>query len=674
MPDTVPLYLSMKTPLAEDLFEVLSVHGEEQLSRPFNYRVALGTDDVTVDFNALVGKSVTISMASEDGTAQIRNGVVSRIALQGGESSDIVYMAEVVPQIWMLSRGFDNKIYQNLTIIEITEQILKGFGITDYTLKITGSYQPREYTVQYGESSFDFLSRLMEDEGIFYFFKHEDGKHSIVITDDASAHEAQPGVAPEITYKRFDASWKEESAVSELISDQQIVMTKYRATDYNFETPATDLFVEVDGEATPATPGMYEYPGGFMKKSDGEKKLKHRIEMSEFAMKAIRGTSNVRGFICGSIFKLINHDRDELNTDYVLRSVSFTADQNGYENTFSAFPKTVPYRPAPTARKPMIHGYQLATVVGKSGEEIWTDKYGRVKIHFPWDRDSKKDENSSCWVRVAQMWAGKAWGSLSIPRMGTEVIVCFLDGDPDRPIIVGTLYNGTQTVPYALPDNKTRTTLKSNSSKGGGGFNELRFEDLKDSEEIYIHAQKDMNEEIKNHHVEHVGVSRQAFIATDIAFEKDAIENLVVKGNRKVTVKEADSLETHTNEGDFKQLVTKTFTLKVDGSTLTIECAGDIIIKGKTISMETTGGDFKIKSSAIVDVKAGTTLATESGTSSSLKSGTDFKMEAGTQMKLKASIATEVDGGAMLKMKSSAMADVNGGGMLKAKGGMTMIN
>jgi type VI secretion system secreted protein VgrG len=664
----------MKTPLDPDLFEVLSIQGEESLSKPFSYRVALGTDDVTVDFNALVGKSVTISITSEDGTAQLRNGVVARIALQGGEMSDIVYMAEVVPQVWLLSRGFDNKIYQNLTVIEIAEQILKGFGITDYTLKIKGTYQPREYTVQYGESSFDFLSRLMEDEGIFYFFKHEDGKHSIVITDDASAHESQPGVAPEITYKRFDASWAEESAVSELISDQQIVMTKYRATDYNFETPATDLFVEVEGAATPPTPGMYEYPGGFMTKSDGEKKLKHRIEMSEFAMKAIRGTSNVRGFIVGSVFKLINHDREELNTEYVLRSVSFTVDQSGYENTFSAFPKTVPYRPAPTARKPMIHGYQLATVVGKSGEEIWTDKYGRVKIHFPWDRDSKKDENSSCWVRVAQMWAGKAWGSLTIPRIGTEVIVCFLDGDPDRPIIVGTLYNGTQVVPYGLPDNKTRSTLKSNSSKGGEGFNELRFEDLKDSEEIFIHAQKDMNEEIKNHHVEHVGVSRQAFIATDVAFEKDAIENLVVKGNRKVTVKEADSLETHTNEGDFKQLVTKTFLLKVDGSTLTIECAGDIIIKGKTISMETTGGDFKVKSSATIQTKSSTDSKHESGTAMSLKSGTDFKAEAGTAMKLKASISTDVDGGAMLKMKSSAMSSVEGAAIMKVKGGMTMIN
>lgn len=674
MPDTVPLYLSIKTPLAEDLFEVLSIQGEEQLSRPFSYRVSVGTDDIAVDFSQLVGKSVTITINSEDGTSQLRNGVVARLAQQGGEMSDVVYMMEVVPQLWLLSRGFDNRIYQNMTVIEIAEKILKEFGITDYTLSCKGTYAPREYVVQYGESSFDFLSRLMEDEGIFYFFKHEDGKHSIVITDDASSHEAQPGVAEEIHYKRFDASWVEENAISECSADQQIVMTKYRMTDYNFETPGTDLFVEVDGAAEPATPGMYEYPGGFKTKSDGEKRLKHRIEMAEFAQKSIRGTSNVRGFVVGATFKMVDHDREELNTDYVLRSVSFMVTQDRYENTFTAFQKSVPYRPMPTARKPMIHGYQLATVVGKSGEEIWTDEYGRVKIHFPWDRDSKKDENSSCWVRVAQMWAGKSWGSLTIPRIGTEVIVCFLDGDPDRPMIVGTLYNGTQSVPYALPENKTRSTLKSCSSKGGGGFNEIRFEDKKDSEEIFIQAQKDMNEEILNHHVEHVIKSRQAFVATDVAFDNDAVENLMVKGNRKVTVQDAKSIETHTNEGEFIQKVTKNFTLKVDGDTLTIECAGDIIIKGKTISMETTGGDFKVKSSATIQAKASTEIKHESGTSFSNKSGTDFKTEAGTTMKLKASISTDVDGGAMLKMKASAMGEVNGGGMLTVKGGLVKIN
>lgn len=674
MPEAVPLYLSLKTPLAADLFEVLSIQGEEQLSKPFSYKVAVGTDDPKVDFSALVGKSVTITINSEDGTPQLRNGVVARLAQQGGESSDIVYVMEVVPQLWLLSRGFDNRIYQNMTVLEIAEKILKEFGITDYTLSCQGTYSPREYVVQYGESSFDFLARLMEDEGIFYFFKHEDGKHKIIITDDASSHEAQPGVAAEIHFKTFDSSYAEENSISEMSSDQQIVMTKYRMTDYNFETPATDLFVTVDGAAEPATPGMYEYPGGFMTKSDGEKRLKHRIEMAEFAQKSIRGSSNVRGFVAGSTFKLVGHDRDELNTDYVLRSVSFSVNQDRYENTFTAFQKTVPYRPMPSARKPMIHGYQLATVVGKSGEEIWTDEYGRVKIHFPWDRDSKKDENSSCWVRVAQMWAGKSWGSLTIPRIGTEVIVCFLDGDPDRPMIVGTLYNGTQTVPYTLPDNKTRSTMKSNSSKGGGGFNEIRFEDLKDSEEIFIQAQKDMNEEILNKHVEHVVKSRQAFIATDVAFDDDAIENLVVKGNRKVTVKDAASLETHTNEGEFKQNVTKNFTLKVDGDTLTIECAGDIIIKGKTISMETTGGDFKIKSSATIQAKASTEIKQESGTSFSNKSGTDYKTEAGTTMKLKASISTDVDGGAMLKMKASGMGSLNGGGMLEAKGGLVKLN
>jgi type VI secretion system secreted protein VgrG len=545
----VDLYLTITTPLSADTFEVISVRGEEGISALFGYTVELGSHDLNVDFTAILGKPVTLHIACEDETKQHRNGIVARLGQRMNADAQIVYVAEVVPWLWLLTRTSDCRIFQNKSVPDIIKAIFSDLGQTAFKDSLTKSYTPREYCVQYAETHFDFVSRLMEDEGIYYFFTHEDGEHTLVLGDDLDIHVPCPGLAKAVHFKRFGASWTEEDAINACTLEEQVVLREYKMDDYNFETPSTDLLVSVDG-TTPDVAGklsMYEYPGGFMKKDEGEKRARNRIEIHELQMKTVRGASNCRDFVAGGKFTMKGHYRESMNGDYVLGSVQLDITQERYHNTFAAFPAAVQFRPPLATPKPAIHGYQLATVVGKSGEEIWTDQYGRVKVDFPWDTRSKSDENSSCWIRVAQTWAGKGWGTVATPRIGTEVLVSFLDGDPDRPIIIGTLYNAQQTVPYALPGEQTKTLIKSNSSKGGGGSNEIRLEDKKGSEQIFIHAEKDTDYYVKNDHRELIGNERHLIVKKDLLEEIDGDKHLTVKGNHNQKVDGTVSLNVSMN-------------------------------------------------------------------------------------------------------------------------------
>jgi type VI secretion system secreted protein VgrG len=341
----------------------------------------------------------------------------------------------------------------------------------------------------------------------------------------------------------------------------------YAHDDFNFETPNTDLKVESKSD-TPKF-RVYEYPGGFMKKDSGEKRANLRLDAFEQPQKIIRGDGFVRAFCAGHKFELKDHYRADVNKTYVLQSVSHAATQETYTNSFTAFPADVQFRPPRVTPKPTISGTQTAIVVGKAGEEIWTDKYGRVKVQFHWDQLGKSDENSSCWIRVDYGWAGKQWGGIFLPRIGQEVIVSYLEGDPDQPLVTGAVYNSDQVVPYTLPDEQTKSTVKTNSSKGGGGFNEIRFEDKKGSEELYFHAQKDHNVVVEN--------DRTKKVLHD--------ETNTIKGTRDLTI---TGNETHTNDANFSQKVAGNYELKVTGN-LTIEATGTITIKSAATTVESTG-------------------------------------------------------------------------------------
>ncbi|HEY2380030.1 MAG TPA: type VI secretion system tip protein TssI/VgrG [Terriglobia bacterium] len=668
--------LTISTPLGDDKFDVVNLRGEEKISALFSYRVEVTSQDEAIDFTQIVGQSVTVYLDLGEDDPRNINGIVTRIVQAGTDDDDnTTYVLEMRPWLWKLTKAADCRIYQSQSAVDIITGLFDELGFSDYENSTTGTYTARDYCVQYRESAFNFVSRLMEEEGIFYFFKHEDGKHTLVLADDSDSYPDCP--VSEIEFDPTDSPFEDE--IFKLSFEQEITTAKYAVDDFSFETSTTDLMSTAEGD------GMrwYEYPGGFSTTDDGSTVANKRLAAVEAGAKVLRGASTVRVLTAGCKFTLTQHVRESMNVAYVVRKVSVKCDQQKYGDTFEAIPADVVFRPPLITPKPIIHGSQTAIVVGKSGEEIWVDKYGRVKVQFHWDQLGKNDENSSCWVRVAQGWAGKSWGMIFLPRIGDEVVVSFLEGSPDRPLITGSVYNAQSTVPYTLPDDQTKSTIKTMSSKQGSAGNEIRFQDLKDSEELYLHAQKDMNVLVEHDWIKHVKNSEQTYVqSADPTADTDFKHVLVVDGKRKVTIKGDANEETHTNEGKFTQTVTKEFTLTVNGDTLTITASGDLSIKGKTVTIESSSGDVTIKSAANLTAqaaqsltnKSGTDLTNQAGTSLTNKSGTDLTNQAGTSLTNKASISMTNDGGAQLTNKASATQECDGGGMLTLKGGMVKLN
>lgn len=677
-------YLSISTPLGKDKLLLRNMRGEEMISGLFHFVLDMQSEDGELDFSAIVGKSATVTIELADGTNRYVNGIVGRFVQAGGDADFYNYYAELHPWLWLTTMSADCRIWQNESVPDIVTGLFTELGFTDYKNSTTATYSPLEYCVQYNETVFAFVSRLLEDAGIFYFFEHADGKHTLVLADDASAFAACPGAAT--VELGTSGNWLQQNTVTSCSIEQVVIPGKYAVDDFGFETPSTNLMGSAD--STKATNGakrrLYEYPGGFTKKDAAEGLAKLRIEEQEAPQKWIRGTSYCRAFYAGAKSTLSKHHREDSNVAWVLASVAHDATPDGYSNSFDGFPADATFRPPRLTRRPIIAGTQTAIVVGKSGEEIWTDKYGRIKVQFHWDQKGKSDENSSCWIRVAHGWAGKAWGQLFLPRIGQEVVVTFLEGNPDRPLVTGSVYNAEQTVPYALPTDQTKSTIKSNVSKGGGGFNEIRFEDKKDSEEIFIQAQKDFNRVVKNNDDLKVGFEKKDKGNQTIAVYNDRTvtlekgnETLQVKeGNRDVKVDKGNEThkvagtrgvtvtkaETHTNEDAFTQKVTKDYTLTVDGD-LTISVKGKVTIKSV--------GDMLLQSSAKLAAKAATDLTTE-GLNITNTATSDLKNEA---LNISNTASMNLNGeGVMVKTKASGMHNVEADGILTVKGSLVKIN
>ncbi len=409
---------------------------------------------------------------------------------------------QVVPWLWTLTRYADCKIFHNKTVSDIVRQVFDNRGFQDYKFQLNGSYSPMEYCVQYRETDFNFVSRLMEQAGIFYFFQHEEGKHTMVIADSSSAHEACPGQKT-AGYNLVSGGIDDSDVINSWSIEQELRSGKYTLTDYNFKTPSANLtssepsVIQVGGNNKFE---IFDFPGDYTSRGDGGAVAKLRMQEEEAAHLVANGSSVCRAFTTGYKFDLEDHYQASMNASYVLTEIQHVASvgdgyslghgEGGdtYSNHFTCIPLDVPFRPARLTPKPFVQGPQTAIVIGKSdysdssgddgagdSEEIWVDKFGRVVVRFPWDRAGA----CSCRVRVSQDWAGQGWGAITIPRVGQEVLVSFLEGDPDRPIITGRVYNADKTVPYNLPDFQTRSTFKTRSSSGGGAdnYNELRFED-----------------------------------------------------------------------------------------------------------------------------------------------------------------------------------------------------
>lgn len=550
--------MSISTPLGADVLLLTGFSGREEISRMFSYSLELVSEDNDIAPMDIIGKNVTVKVALEDGRTRYINGVIAQFTQTrvGGEDEQVLqnstYAATLVPWLWFANRGVNSRIYQGKDVKQIVEQVCTRWESKDYRMDgLTGEYQPREYCVQYRETDFNFICRLLEEEGIYFYFAHEDGKHTLVLADNPQEHKPCPVQDVVRCQLSGGATVLTEGVITGMGWNQEVRFGKYTLKDYNYLTPATDLKVEV-GEQQRSGPDereYYLYPARYTTRSEGERLVNLRMQAEEARVKTMHGVSNCRTFASGYRFNLQEHPRADLNgKPYVITSVTHQARQpiggsgedtpGTYTNRFTCIPADVPFRPPLNTPRPVVAGVQTAVVTGPQSEEIYTDEHGRVKVRFHWDREDNKNEESSCWARVAQLWAGQGWGGVWIPRIGHEVIVSFVDGDPDRPLVMGSVYNAHQTPPYKLPDNATQSGIKSHSSKGGtaDNFNEFRFEDKKGAEQIVMHAEKDMDTSVEANDSLDVGGDRKVHVKGHFTEKIDGGEERTVMAGAKETI------------------------------------------------------------------------------------------------------------------------------------------
>jgi type VI secretion system secreted protein VgrG len=619
--------LAVATPLGDDVLLLVGFSGQESISQLFNFHLdLLAENDADIAFDKLLGERVAIVLRLNDDKSRYFNGICNRVS-QGHRDHDFTYYRmEVVPQLWFLTRRAQSRIFQHISVPDILKKVFAGI---DVSFELRGTFQPRDFCVQYRETDFNFASRLMEEEGIYYFFKHTAGGHQMVLANTPQSHPDVPEMN-KLIYEEIVGGVREEMRVHKWEKVQELRSGKYTLWDHCFELPHKHLEAE-----EPILPNVqvgtvqhklqvgnndkleiYDYPGAYAQRFDGIDKgggeqsgelqkifednkrvVKIRMQQEALPSVVIQGGSNCRNVVSGHKFTLERHF--DANGQYVLTSIQHSARLTGdyrsgdskfdYENHFTCIPFAIPFRPLLTTPRPVVQGTQTAVVVGPPGEEIFVDKYGRVKVQFHWDRESKANADSSCWVRVAQNMAGIRWGSAFWPRIGHEVVVDFLEGDPDQPIIVGSVYNASEMPPYKLPDQKTKTVIfKSNSSKGGGGFNEFRVEDKKGKEQIFINAERNKDIRVKNDLYQTVG-NESHYIT-----QKDQLEQ--IGGDRHQHVK-----------GDQNE--------KVDG-TISITAGQDV--------QEKVSQKYALDAGMEIHLKAGMNLVVEAGTTLTLKVGGNF--------------------------------------------------
>lgn len=652
--------LGIETPLGEDVLLLTSFAGQEEMSRLFRYELEMLSPRDSIPASEIVGKNVTFRVLLADKQPRHFNGVVSRFTAGSRETGLRRYYAEVVPWLWFLTRTADCRIFQNKTVPQIIEQIFKdlGFSPPEYDIsEIKGDHKPWEYCVQYRETDFNFVSRLMEQEGIFYYFRHQSGKHTLVLADQKGAYKDAP--ENQVEYEYSYGGRAIEDRITHWEHSYEYIPGKWAQTDYNFidhpartaKTPSSLMMtnkasnVKLDNISKYE---VYDYPGEYETTDEGKSYTAIRMEEDEAAHDLVRGASTCRTFSPGLKFKIARHDcKAEEGKTFAVTSIQHTATEpaeytggegvgQDYSNTFTCIPDSVVFRPARSTPKPTIHGSQTAVVVGPPGEEIWPDKYGRVKVQFFWDREGKRDENASCWVRCTQTSAGKGWGSMFIPRIGQEVVVSYLEGDPDRPLITGVVYNADQMPAYTLPNEKTKSYIKTNTSKGGEGFNELRFEDAKGKEQVFVHAQRNMDVRVLNEEKERVLADRHLIVGND----KDG-----KKGDQCEMVYQDKHLKIHRNQieqigGNMELLVGG---IEGDGNQ-------DIVIQG--VKKEVVEKESHLHVKQARNEKVDTDQSLTVGGSQQEKIGMKHAMEAGQEIHLKAGMKVVIEAGLQLTIKA----------------------
>lgn len=698
----------VKTPLADDALVFWRMDGTEELSQPFVYELEMLSEDSKLKPKDLLGKTIQASVELPDGSGKrFYHGYVTNFSAAGAHLNYFKYRATLRPWLWFLTRASDCRIFQQKSVPQIIKEVFGDLGFSAYVKdSLSGSYATLDYCVQYRETAFNFVSRLMEREGIYYYFTHEDGKHTLVLADSQSAHSSVPGYDTIPYFPPDDIRRRKRDHFWEWNFGEQANTGQYTLNDFDFENPKGDLISHavVDRKHPLSGFEMYDYPGGYLKTSDGDTYATDRVTEQQAKYEVVHGAGDVVGAACGALFTLSQAAVPSQNRTYLTLSMScqiataeYETRPDGQKQSFAcqiqAIPGSQQFRPARLTPPALVRGTQTAIVVGPSGEEIYTDKYGRIKVQFHWDRLGKSDENSSCWIRVTQTWAGKNWGAIHIPRIGQEVIVDFLEGDPDRPIVTGCVYNADQMPPYTLPTNMTQSGLKSRSTKQGTAenFNELRFEDKKDSEEIYFHAEKDFNRVVENNDTDKIGYSKKD--KGDQTVEIFNNQKLVVGGGAGDAADGSQTIDVYNNRTATIQQGNEKLTVQTGNRDVIIDKGNDAhtVTKGNRTVTVSEGNDTHVisKGNREVTIDQGNdTLTITQGDQSIKISAGKCMIEAGTSIELKvggSSVKIEpakitltsteiaVEGSAKVEVKG-ALVQVNASGQLILKGGTTQIN
>ena len=632
--------MTVASPFGADDLLLDSMEGSEGISELFSFRLHMRSGSTSLDAASVVGQDMTVTIAA-GATPRHVSGMVTRFIQSGQDQDYAIYEAELAPALWLLTLSRNRKIFPNQSVDAVIKAVLTSFAIK-FESKLAGAYEQVDYCVQYDETAFDFISRLMEQAGIFYFFTHTASGHTMVLAD-ATAHFADCAGASTVRFWPDTGMQKPGDAVACFAYERRLALKKATVNDYDFVQPDTTL--EGSFAAAAGAGDTYEFATGHLTVDAARALAQLRVEAGQATAQVLRGDSYCAGFTAGTRFTLSGHFVAALNAAFVLRRVRHTVRGDIYTNAFEAFPVNVPFRPTMNTARPRVTGCETARVVGPAGEEIWTDQHGRIKLHFPWDRDAV-DDTRAPWIRVAQATAGKGVGAFFLPRVGHEVVVSYINGDPDRPLVTGSVYNGSNVPPAALPGNQTQSILRTLSSKQGTAGNELRFEDKKDAEQLYLHAQKDMLVEIED------------ALTTTL---KKGNETHTVAGTRAVSVKGA---ETHANDAAYTHTVKGDYALVIDGN-LTITVKGAIKFAGDGAMVLEAGTTLAAKAGTTLSNKAGTELLSEAGTNLTNKAGQSMLHQAGMKIDSKAAI---------INSKADAAQTVEAGATLTLKGAMAKVN
>lgn len=637
-------FISIKTPLATDELLLTSFKGAEHISDLFKFKIDVLSSNHSVKPENLIGQLVTITI--HDKIEREFNGYISNFTHGEVKADNLsTYHMTMVPWLWFLSQNNHHRIFQEKTTKEIVSQIFKELGFNDFDFKATGNPKAREYCVQHNESDLNFVSRLLEEDGIAYFFEQKNGTHVMQIVDQTNAY--QLCAETELTYSKGNQI---DTQITRWLHGHEFRKGKWSLNDYDYKQPSKSQLQTTSSTSIFAKAKDYEHYEytpyhDFSGLGDLSKK---RIEAEEVPMNVIDAASNCSSFYAGGKFNLKHHAIAEEQGDYVITAIQHTAFDNSYlsndenesdySNKFFCIPDDVHYRPPLAHEKPVISGPQSALVVGPAGEEIYVDTHGRIKVQFHWDRIGEKDENSTCYIRVMQPWAGAGWGTTFIPRIGMEVIVNFLNGDPDRPLVMGSVYNGENKPPF---DTKTQSGIRTRSSKGAtaSNCNELRFDDLKGAEQVFIHAEKNMDTEVENdetllvendrtksiHHDENanIGNDRNKSVGNNQTETIGKNKTISVTDNHDESIGKNKTLDIGKNHSesigknmildvgeDLTENIGKTLSitagdeivLKTGSASITMKSNGDITIKGANLIMQGSG-NINVKASGSVAIK-----------------------------------------------------------------------